>query len=106
MSRLFIFITLFLTLSLAWFAQSAPATNYPEGCPPATLKEPTVQIQFPSDRSNRHEFIYFSQDSSNPFEARKCDYCGGMSDSCCATVCGCMGYRYYRCLECQCGCGN
>ncbi|GES91322.1 hypothetical protein GLOIN_2v1547923 [Rhizophagus clarus] len=102
MTKLFILTTLFFTLSLALLAQTAPA----ERCPPATLKESNNQIRFLSDSSNRPEFIYFSQESSNPLGARKCEYCGGMTGSCCSNVCGCLGYKYYQCLECQCGCGN
>ncbi len=95
MSRQFILITLFLTLTLAWFAQSAPAKNYLEHCPGAILKESSGNfVYFPSEVSNRL------------FEAHECDYCGGFYPQCCANLCGVLGYKYYACLECKCGCGN
>ena len=106
MSRFFILATLFITLTLALLAQSAPAANYVERCPPATFKDSINQFRFPPAEGSNREPIYFSQDNSNPLEARKCDYCGGMTAGCCSSVCGCLGYSYYKCLECQCGCGN
>ncbi|CAG8664680.1 2250_t:CDS:1, partial [Funneliformis caledonium] len=55
MSKQFILVTLFLTLTLAWFAHSTPAQNYLEHCSGATIKESTKNV------------VYFSKPSSQKF---------------------------------------
>ncbi|GBC05553.1 hypothetical protein RclHR1_06290008 [Rhizophagus clarus] len=87
----FILITLFLTLTLAWVTQSIPAMNYLEHCSDAT--------------ESTKEFVYFPSEFSNR-KLNGCNYCGGFYPQCCANLCGVLGYKYYQCLECQCGCGN
>ena len=97
MSSPFILVTLFITLTLAWVARSAPAArNYFDHCPGASL----------SIKEFTNEFVYFPGDLGIGTAASTCNYCGGFYPVCCSNVCGVLGYKYYACLECQCACGN
>ncbi|CAI2174687.1 11977_t:CDS:1 [Funneliformis geosporum] len=57
MLKHFILVTLFLTLNLAWLAQSTPAQNYLEHCSGAITKESTKNVVSFSKPSHQNVVI-------------------------------------------------
>ncbi|RIA88401.1 hypothetical protein C1645_775015, partial [Glomus cerebriforme] len=94
--RLFILTTLFLTLSLAWLACSAPAA-IERSCPLAAIEE-TSQFLL-GDNQPKPISAHFSR---SPLDG--CYYCGGYSAPQCSELCWRYGYKYYACGKCYCYC--
>ncbi|PKC53117.1 hypothetical protein RhiirA1_430159 [Rhizophagus irregularis] len=93
--RLFILTTIFLTLSLAWLAQSAPAAIK---FPPAAIEE-TGQFLLEDNRPPISAHF-----SNSPLD--ECRYCSGFTPDQCSIACYRYGYKYYWCSTCYCNCSN
>ncbi|RHZ53893.1 hypothetical protein Glove_433g11 [Diversispora epigaea] len=72
-SKLFIFVTLFLILTLAWSALSSPAPTLEDDSTSAILKQPVADTEV----YNIKRILKFGD----------CKYCGGYSASDCSRLC-------------------